>query len=124
MNTFMPEREAKSGAVERQLPFRRHDASDGNVCGNAAGRPILTCGGARAHIDGVNILNPSNHDGDDGFDIVSSSDVVVENTLVRTTIVSWSRIWTTWSEERIASLEALETSRGSNTLIAISGDGL
>ena len=35
-------------------------------------------------IDGVNILNPSNNYGNDGFDIVSSSDVVVENTFVRT----------------------------------------
>ncbi len=36
------------------------------------------------HIDGVNVLNSSNQYGNDGFDIVSSSDVVVENTLVRT----------------------------------------
>ena len=35
-------------------------------------------------IDGVNILNPSNNYGNDGFDIVSSSDVLVENTFVRT----------------------------------------
>lgn len=35
-------------------------------------------------IDGVNILNPSDNYGDDGFDIVSSSDVIVENTFVRT----------------------------------------
>jgi hypothetical protein len=36
------------------------------------------------HIDGVRILNPSVHYGDDGFDISSSSNVVVENVFVRT----------------------------------------
>jgi len=35
-------------------------------------------------IDGVRILNPSANYGDDGFDLVSSSDVVVENVFVRT----------------------------------------
>lgn len=35
-------------------------------------------------IDGVRILNPSVNYGNDGFDIVSSSDVVIENTFVRT----------------------------------------
>jgi hypothetical protein len=35
-------------------------------------------------IDGVRILNPSDSYGDDGFDIVSSSNVTVENVFVRT----------------------------------------
>jgi hypothetical protein len=35
-------------------------------------------------IDGVRILNPSERYGDDGFDLVSSSDVRVENIFVRT----------------------------------------
>jgi len=37
-----------------------------------------------ARIDGVRILNPSVHYGDDGFDLVSSSDVLLENSFVRT----------------------------------------
>jgi hypothetical protein len=36
------------------------------------------------HVDGVRILNPSVHYGNDGFDIVSSSNVLVENIFVRT----------------------------------------
>ncbi len=36
------------------------------------------------HVDGVNVLSGSNHYGNDGFDLVSSSDVLVENVFVRT----------------------------------------
>jgi len=37
-----------------------------------------------ARINGVKVLNPSVNYGNDGFDIVSSSDVIVEDTFVRT----------------------------------------
>ena len=45
---------------------------------------VYLTGTTGTRIDGVRILNPSQHYGDDGVDIVSSSDVVVENIFVRT----------------------------------------
>jgi hypothetical protein len=45
---------------------------------------VYMTGTTGTRVDGVRILNPSGHYGDDGFDIVSSSDVRVENIFVRT----------------------------------------
>jgi hypothetical protein len=45
---------------------------------------VYLTGTSGTRVDGVRILNPSTHYGDDGFDIVSSSDVRVENVFVRT----------------------------------------
>jgi hypothetical protein len=45
---------------------------------------VLVRGCRTLHIDGIRILNPSVNYGDDGIDIVSSSDVLVENAFVRT----------------------------------------
>jgi hypothetical protein len=45
---------------------------------------VYMTGTTGTRVDGVRILNPSVHYGDDGFDIVSSCDVVVENIFVRT----------------------------------------
>jgi len=45
---------------------------------------VYLTGTTGTRVDGVRILNPSVHYGDDGFDIVSSSDVRVENIFVRT----------------------------------------
>jgi hypothetical protein len=45
---------------------------------------VYMTGTTGSRVDGVRILNPSVHYGDDGFDIVSSSDVRVENIFVRT----------------------------------------
>lgn len=53
--------------------------------------PTATCFGTvfmtgtkGTRVDGVRILNPSGNYGNDGFDIVSSSDVLVQNVFVRT----------------------------------------
>ena len=45
---------------------------------------VYMTGTTGTRVDGVRILNPSPNYGDDGFDIVSSSDVLVENIFVRT----------------------------------------
>ncbi len=45
---------------------------------------VYLTGTTGTRVDGVRVLNPSVHYGDDGFDIVSSSDVLVENIFVRT----------------------------------------
>jgi Glycosyl hydrolases family 28 len=45
---------------------------------------VYMTGTTGTRVDGVRILNPSIHYGNDGFDIVSSSDVLVENIFVRT----------------------------------------
>jgi hypothetical protein len=45
---------------------------------------VYMTGTKGTRVDGLRILNPSVHYGDDGFDIVSSSDVLVENVFVRT----------------------------------------
>jgi len=45
---------------------------------------VYMTGTKATRVDGLRILNPSVHYGDDGFDIVSSSDVLVENVFVRT----------------------------------------
>jgi polygalacturonase len=45
---------------------------------------VYMTGTTGTRVDGVRILNPSVYYGDDGFDIVSSSDVRVENIFVRT----------------------------------------
>jgi Glycosyl hydrolases family 28 len=45
---------------------------------------VYMTGTTGTRVDGVRILNPSPDYGDDGFDIVSSSDVLVENIFVRT----------------------------------------
>jgi len=45
---------------------------------------VYMTGTTGTRVDGVRILNPSLHYGDDGFDIVSSSDVLIENIFVRT----------------------------------------
>ncbi len=45
---------------------------------------VYLTGTTGTRVDGVRILNPSTHYGDDGFDLVSSSDVRVENIFVRT----------------------------------------
>lgn len=53
--------------------------------------PTATCfgtvymtGTTGTRVDGVRILNPSGNYGNDGFDIVSSSDVLIQNIFVRT----------------------------------------
>ncbi|HBY59823.1 MAG TPA: hypothetical protein DEH78_08355 [Solibacterales bacterium] len=51
---------------------------------NSPGWTVLLRNSRGARIDGVNILNPAPHYGTDGFDLVSSTDVVVENAFVRT----------------------------------------
>ena len=45
---------------------------------------VYMTGTTGTRVDGVRILNPSQHYGDDGFDVVSSSDVLIENIFVRT----------------------------------------
>jgi hypothetical protein len=45
---------------------------------------VYMTGTTGTRVDGVRILNPSVNYGDDGFDIVSSCDVLVENIFVRT----------------------------------------
>jgi hypothetical protein len=45
---------------------------------------VYMTGTSGTRVDGLKILNPSVNYGDDGFDIVSSSDVRVENVFVRT----------------------------------------
>jgi hypothetical protein len=45
---------------------------------------VYMTGTTGTRVDGVRILNPSIHYGDDGYDIVSSSDVLLENIFVRT----------------------------------------
>ncbi len=45
---------------------------------------VYMTGTTGTRVDGLRILNPSVDYGDDGFDIVSSSDVLVENVFVRT----------------------------------------
>ncbi len=45
---------------------------------------VYMTGTTGTRVDGVRILNPSARYGDDGFDIVSSTDVLVENIFVRT----------------------------------------
>ena len=45
---------------------------------------VYMTGTSGTRVDGLRILNPSVNYGDDGFDIVSSSDVRVENAFVRT----------------------------------------
>jgi Glycosyl hydrolases family 28 len=45
---------------------------------------VYMTGTKGTRVDGVRILNPSVHYGDDGFDVDSSSDVLIENVFVRT----------------------------------------
>jgi len=45
---------------------------------------VFLKGADGTHVEGVNLLNPSMRYGDDGFDVVSSSNVLIENIFVRT----------------------------------------
>jgi len=51
---------------------------------NSQSWTVYLRGANNTHVDGVRILNPSVNYGDDGFDVVSSSHVLIENVFVRT----------------------------------------
>lgn len=57
---------------------------EGITITNSAHWTVFTRRCRDLHVDGVNILNTSNRYGNDGFDVVSCSDVLIENVWVRT----------------------------------------
>jgi hypothetical protein len=79
--------EEKGGEGLRNMIYL-HDTTDVRVGGitifNSQDWTVYLNHADHTRVDGVRILNPSARYGDDGFDLVSSSDVLVENIFVRT----------------------------------------
>lgn len=71
----------------RNMIYLKHTTDariEGITIFNSHDWTVYLTGADGTHIDGVRILNGSDHYGNDGFDVVSSSNVLIENVFVRT----------------------------------------